>query len=170
MRPIINYSDPGKRNVKEPWLSESTAARISRHSDLLRNLYRDWFEKLAYRKIEILSGLDALVPQNDRRRGVLTYMRDGRKVFRCYVRSYDLRDLFGIFASFCVNKPELQQFILGQFEFDLTLFEEAVTITINFSSREFKIVGTLSQLNSAVERYHSMEFQGRNGVRSFIGR
>jgi hypothetical protein len=122
-------------------------------------LSRDNLRKIAYHKIEIFNGFCALTPRFAGRHAILTYSREGKKVFRYYIGVYALQELFVALDSFCSNtdgESYEEYFMTNHLELYFERVLDIVTINVSFSTHKVAIMGLVSQLESAIAQYHHL--------------
>lgn len=127
---------------------------LTSYADNLQKLYKRSVLKLWYAKIEILNGFNVFLPKIGDHSAIFTYSRQGRKIFKYHIGLYDLDELFSM-LELCEAGGQDQQFILGKFEFCISILENAVSIGIEFHSHNVQIVGTRAELKAAISEYRA---------------
>jgi hypothetical protein len=129
---------------------------------------KDDIRKITHSRIEIVNGLDAFVPRIGIRSirsnsAALIYYRNGIKIFRVYIDSISLNELFLTISRICQNQDQTQEeyLTINNTEIFLERVLELVSIHIVISNHKVVVTGVRSQLQSSVARYHSVS-------RSFI--
>ena len=105
----------------------------------LSALTRGAFLKFAYQKIEALDGFSVHIPRYWRQRAILLYTRRAQKVFRYYISTYDLREIFLILDDFLRNDIEEQQVTINRLGCEIKRMQDKIALRVEFSSHNFEI-------------------------------
>ena len=126
------------------------------HTASLQKFYHKGVLRLRYVKLEILNGLNVYIPRIGDHSAILTCSRYGRKAFTCHISAYEL-DEFITMLEFSEAGGQDQQWILGRFEFRITILGDAVSIGVE----SVEVAGKRAQLRAAIFKYRALHQRNR---------